>query len=159
MIVAYAQARGRQGLEAAVDGLAVEDVSPEFIEFRERGRAVAGSKHVYVGNIEVRYSRGLTRLVFDDTALNQDGSPITVVIDVNAAQNDFDETVSTAAKTVSAIHRSADKESLRAAIKIAIEIHKSYLMRRRIVIAGCIVVIAGIVITAAALIINTLPKQ
>lgn len=159
MIAVYAQAPDRQGLDSAVDGVAVEDVNPEFIELRERGRAVADANPVQVGEVEVRYSRGLVRFVFDDTDQDQDGSPITVVIDMNSAHGDLNRAVATAAAGVHAIRRKADSDALRAAFKVAAEIHVSYLSRRRIVIAGCIVVVAGIVIAAVVLIVGALPKQ
>ena len=159
MIAVYAQAPDRQGLDSAVDGVAVEDVNLEFIELRERGRSVADAIPVQVGEIEVRYSRGLARLIFDDTDQDQDGSPIAVVIDMNSAHGDLNRTVATAAAGVRAIRRKVDSDSLRAAFKVAAEIHASYLSRRRIVIAGCIVVAAGIVIAVVALIAGALPKQ
>lgn len=159
MIVVYAQAADRQGLDSALNGMAVEDVNPEFIELRERGRSVALANPVQVGEVELRYSRGLARLVFDDAEQDQDGSPITVVIDMNAAQSDPKQAVTAAVDGVRAIRRKADSEVIRAAFKVATEIHASALTRQRIVVAGCIAVVAGIVIATAVLIVGAFPKQ
>lgn len=159
MIAAYAQSSERQGLNSAVDGEVVDDVSPKFIKLRERGNSIAASNPVQIGAVELRYSHGLCRLVFDDTEEGQDGSPITVVIDMNALQGDLDRVALTAHESVHAIRRQSNAEALRAAINVATEIHASYLSRRRIVIAGSIVVVAGIVIAAAMLIANAFPRQ
>lgn len=159
MIAAYAQSSQRQGLDSAVDGEVVKDVNPEFIKLRERGKSLAASNPIQVGAVELRYSRGLCRFVFDDTAEGQDGSPITVVIDMNALQGDVDLAAATALESVHAIHRQGNAEGLRTAINVATEIHASYLIRRRIVITGSVVVVAGIVVAAAMLIANALPRQ
>ena len=161
MIAVYAQASGRQGLESAVNGVAAENDDAEFSELRERGRAAARANPIQIGDIELRYSRGIVRLVFDDSEDDgdQDGSPITVVVDMDRVKGGLDAAVAAAVDGVRAIRRDVDSRAMRGVIKVATDVHASYLNRRRIIIAGGIVVIAGVVIVAAVLIATALPQQ
>lgn len=159
MIAVYAQASGRQGLESAINGAVVENDDPQFLELRERGRITVDASPIQIGAIELRYSRGVARLVFDDTDGDQDGSPITVVLKMDQAREDLDAAVSGAVGGVRAIHRNVDSMEIRAALKVATDVHTSHLTRRRIIIAGGIVVAAGVVLVAAVLIATALPKQ
>lgn len=151
MIATYAQASDRQGLISSIDGVAVESTNSEFMTMRAKGREVADTKAVQIGGIELRYSRGVARLVFDDTDDDQDGSPITAVVEMDRALPDLKYAVSTVVKGVHAIHRESEPEAIRKALQIAAGIHESFVTRRRMIIAGGIVVIAGVVIVAAVL--------
>lgn len=152
MIATYAQASDRQGLESAIDGEAIESNHAGFTVLRAKGQAAANAKPVQVGGIDVRYSRGIARLVFDDTDDDQDGSPITAVVEMDHTNSDLDAAVATVAAGVHAIRREVELESLRAALQVAAGIHESFVTRRRMVIAGGIIVVAGVVIVAAVLI-------
>ena len=159
MIAVYAQASGRQGLESAVNGAVVGNDHSKFSELRERGRAAANANPIQIGGFELRYSRGVARLVFDDTDDDQDGSPITVVVDMDGTKGNLDAAVAAAVDGVRAIHRDVDATGMRDAIQFATEVHSSYLTRRRIVIGGSAIVVAGVVIAAAVFIATALPKQ
>lgn len=152
MIATYAQAADRQGLESAIDGVAVESSHTGFTDLRAKAQVVANAKPVRVGAIDVRYSRGIARLVFDDADDDQDGSPITAVVEMNRANSDLDAAAATIVSGVHAIRRDVDFEPVRAALQITSGIHESFVTRRRMVIAGGIVVVAGVVIVAAVLI-------
>lgn len=159
MIAVYAQASGRQGLESAVNGAVVGNDHSKFSELRERGRAAASANPIQIGGFELRYSRGVARLVFDDTDDDQDGSPITVVVDMDGTEGNLDAAVAAAVDGVRAIHRDVDAPGMRDAIQFATEVHSSYLTRRRIMIGGSAIVVAGVVIAAAVFIATALPKQ
>lgn len=159
MIAVYAQASGRQGLESAVNGAVVENDHSKFSELRERGRGAASANPIQIGGFELRYSRGVARLVFDDTDDDQDGSPITVVVDMDETEGNLDAAVAAAVDGVRAIRRDVDATGMRDAIQFAKEVHSSYLTRRRIMIGGSAIVVAGVVIAAAVFIATALPKQ
>ncbi|MFL0712563.1 MAG: hypothetical protein ACJLS2_07920 [Microcella pacifica] len=159
MIAAYVQASGRQGLESAVDGVVVEDNDPKFLHLRERGRTAAGANPIQIGSFELRYSRGIARLVFGDADGDQDGSPITVVLDMDGVKGSLQAAVAAAVDGVRAIGRDVDSTAMRNVIEVATDAHTSYLTRRKVVIAGGIVVVAGVVIVAAVLIAVALRQQ
>lgn len=159
MIAVYAQASGRQGLESAVNGAVVGNDHPKFSELRDRGRAAASANPIQIGGFELRYSHGVARLVFDDTDDDQDGSPITVVVDMDRMKGNLDAAVAAAVDGVRAIRRDVDAAGIREAIQVATDVHSSYLTRRRIIIGGSVIIVAGVVIAAAVFIATVLPKQ
>lgn len=159
MIATYAQASDRQGLESAIDGVAIESSHAGFTALRAKGHTVANAKPIQVGGINVRYSRGVARLVFDDTDDDQDGSPITAVVEMDRTDSDPEVTVATLIAGVHAIRREVEPEDVRAALQIAAGIHESFVTRRRMIIAGGIVVVAGVVIVAAILIVAAVSQR
>lgn len=159
MIAVYAQASGRQGLESAVDGVGVEDNDPKFLHLRERGRTAAGAKPLQIGSFELRYSRGIAKLVFDDVDRDQDSSPITIVLDMDGVKGSLQAVVAAAVDGVGAIGRDVDSTAMRDVIQVATDVHASYLTRRKVVIGGGIAVVAGVVIVAAVLIAVALRQQ
>lgn len=152
MIVTYAQASDRQGLVSAIDGVAAESSHAGFTALREKGQSVASAKPIQVGGILLRYSRGIARLVFDDTDDDQDGSPITSVVEMDRTGSDIDTAVANLVAGVHAIYREVELEDVRAALQIAAGIHESFVTRRRMIIAGGIIAVSGVVIVAAVLI-------
>ena len=159
MIAVYAQASGRQGLESAMNGVVVGNDHPKFSELRERGRATSSANPIRIGGFELRYSHGVARLVFDDTDADQDGSPITVVVDMDRAKGNLDAAVAAAVKGVRAIHRDVDATGLQELIQLATDVHSSYLTRRRIILGGSVIIVAGVMIAAAIFIVTAVPKQ
>lgn len=160
MIIVYAQSTGRQGLDSALDGVLVEDSNPEFIDLRERGRAIASANPDRVGGVELHYSRGLARLVFDDTGQRRDSSPITAIVDINDLQGNSEQLVAKLTDGVTAIGCKTDYDAILTAARIIERMHTSYLSRRRFIIAGCIGAAAAVVVTASVVVvINALPKQ
>lgn len=159
MIAIYAQASGRQGLESAVDGIAVEDNNPTFLRLRERGRTAASANPIQIDGFDLRYSHGIARIVFDDANGDQDGSPITVVLDMDGVKGSLPAAVTAAVDGVNAIGREVDSTAIRNVIEVATDVHTSYLTRRKVVITGGIVVVAGVVIVAAVLIAVALRQQ
>lgn len=159
MIATYAQAADRQGLESSLNGAAVESSHPDFIALRAKGQEAAHGKPIQVDGLDLRYTRGITRLVFDDRDNNLDGSPITAVVEMGRASFDLDQAVATVIAGVRAIHREVEPGSVRAALQIAKGIHESFVARRRVVITGGIVVIAGVVIVAAVLIASAVSQR
>ena len=159
MIATYAQASDRQGLEAAIDGVAIESIHAGFTAIRAKGQAVATATPVKVGGIDLRYARGIARLVFDDTDDDRDGSPITAVVEMDRTNFDLDTAAATLVAGVHTIRRDVELEAVRAALQIAAGIHESFVTRRRMVIAGGIIVVAGVVIVAAVLIVAAVSQR
>lgn len=147
MIVAYAQASDRQGLDAAVDGRAVALEDAAFVSTRDKSAALnLRGKPQLVGGVEVRFGHGIVRLELPGS---EDGaeprSPIVVAIgdnELHAAASDLSGRV---VGTISAIGRFCDQ----AAIEMAIGAAERALRTRRT--WATLRVIAAIAIAAAGI--------
>jgi len=141
MIVAYAQAFDRQGLDAALDGRAVAIKDAAFIVARDKSTALNLRGKVHrVGNVEVRCGRGIVRLELpgaEDDAESR--SPIVVAIGDSELQAGASALAGRVVETISAIGRLCDRAAIEAAIAAADKSLRAYRLWMKI---GVIAVIA-----------------
>jgi hypothetical protein len=151
VIVAYAQASDRQGLDAAVDGESVDANEPRFAKIREKAVALnLGKPPVHVGAVEVRHGKGVVRLELSGTD-DSDGklSPIVVVADAVDLARGPRETATRAVASVSALGRACDVAALEAGFGAGDRAIRSSRAKRRIAIVAAAGVITVAVIWAA----------
>ena len=148
MIIAYAQAADRQGIDAAANGLAVAPDEPIFAALRERAITLNFTTTPHqVGEVEVRYGRGLVRLELKGTDGGQfRSSPIVVVVDAADLGDGGVTAARLAIETVSAIGRQCDVGIIEAGFVLGERQHRSIRTKRRVVSA---VSMALIVVTIA----------
>lgn len=81
-VIAYAQVvDGRQGVDAALDGVATTPDEPVFVQFRERATELNFSgREVRVPGAKVRFGHGLIRVEFSDGQTDSGGNPAPVVV-------------------------------------------------------------------------------
>jgi hypothetical protein len=160
VIIAYAQATDRQGLDAAVNGEAVDQDHDGFTDLRERAKELNNQANsIRISGVELNYARGVARLVLDGSDDEHGGSPITVVAKFDAVVKNPDEATRVAAASVRAIGRECDESAIRDALAMAVQLHDSYLTKRSILVAGGIAVVAGIVVTAAVIASSYLSRR
>lgn len=113
MIVAYAQASDRQGVDAALDGVVVRVDEPRFAEMRKKAVALnLGKPSVRIRDVEVRYGHGIVRLELSGTDdPDSELSPIVVVAHVDLVRG-HSETARRAVESVAALARACDVAAL-----------------------------------------------
>lgn len=111
-VIAYAQpVDGRQGIDAALDGVATTPDQRAFAHLRERATELnfSGRESVVQG-AKVRFGNGLIRVEFSDGRADAGGNPapVIVVASLEDLRADLPAAVSRAVHSVEAIGRSAD---------------------------------------------------
>lgn len=151
MIVAYAQAADRQGLDAAVDGEAVRADEPRFAGIREKAVALNLAKSpVHVGDAEVRFGNGIVRVELAGTDDPQGNlSPIVVVADAVDLSRGHPETMARAVASVDALGRACDLTALEAGFAAGERAYRSSRAKRRIAIAAAVTLLTVAVIWVA----------
>lgn len=130
MVIAYAQSDHRQGLDAAVDGRAVDATDPFFAAVRARAIALnLTTRSIAADAVEVRYGGGVVRLeILGDDDPDGTRSPIAVVAAVEEFIVRPSDTVRRALESVRAVGRVASPEKLRTGFAAGLDAHRS---RRR----------------------------
>lgn len=148
MIVAYAQASDRQGLDAAVDGRAVALENEAFVLARDKSASLnLRGKPQLVGSVEVRCGHGIVRLELpgsEDDAESR--SPIVVAIGDDELHGNTTALAGRVVETISAIDRLCNQAAIEAALGAADVLLRS---RRMWVKIGAV---AAIALAAAGLV-------
>lgn len=137
MIVAYAQAEDRDGVDAALNGKSVAATEPDFTRLREKSSElnIAAVPH-RIGDVAVRYGKGIVRLEFSGA---DDGSralsPVVLVADISEVLRDRKAVVSRAVESVAAIGRRADSDVIEVGLAEGERLHRSVRLRRVLMFA------------------------
>lgn len=148
MVIAYAQATNGEGLDAAVDGQRVEPEQVRFAGLREKSISLnlAASPH-QLGNVEVKFGKGLVRLEFMGAEADaSDLSPIVVVAVVAEVLQGRATAVQRAVESVAAIGRQGDEKILEAGFAVAETLQEARRAKRRIAI------VVGVALVAVAVV-------
>lgn len=147
---AYAQASNRQGVDAAIDGTAVDSHSEPF--FTLRGQAIKLNLEATasrVDGVEVRRGRGLLRLQFDgNESEGVPDSPIVILVRELALDGDREAAVQAASASVAAIGRNIGPDVIHRGLSEASRVRTVSRRRRRINVALAVGVAAGIAVWA-----------
>ena len=137
MIVAYAQAADRQGLNAAVYGRLVAPDEASFAELREKAVSLNfATTPSRVGDVEVRYGKGLMRLEFKGTDTGSaTSSPIIVVTDAAEVLHNRENAVRRVMESVAAIGRQCDAQVIEAGFAVGERLQRSIRTKRRVATA------------------------
>lgn len=119
MIVVYAQAAEQQGVDAAIDGSAVDVGNPLFNAVREKSKTLNMKPAAGKANrILVHLGLGLVRLQIDASD-TEDLSRVVVVIPAQALEGDRDQLSGAIRQTAGAIDRHIEPSDLEAGLIIA----------------------------------------
>lgn len=132
MISAYAQADDREGINAAMNGRSVAPADEEFAKLREKSTMLnlAAPSH-RVGNLDLRYGKGIIRLEFigaDDP--RQELSPIVVVAEIAEVLQDPRAAARSAADSIHSIGRRCDVELIESGFALSDRLHRSARLKR-----------------------------
>lgn len=147
MIAAYAQASGRQGLEAAVDGRRAPIDDADFNSIHKKGAALNFSrKPLLVGDVDVRFGQGVVRLELPGNEVDAESrSPIVLVIDLADLRDGRGSATRRAIETVRAIGRECDGSAIAAGLSAGERMGRRSQMRMLICIGGATVVVLFVV--------------
>jgi len=147
MIVTYAQATERQGVDAAMSGKAVASDDARFLALREKAVALnLASRAHRQGDVEVRYGKGIVRMEMPGGQQGTEtASPIVVVADGAELRGDGRDFLRTVTDSLAAMGREGDSASIQGAFDLGAGLHRAALVRRRIA-----TVVVVVLVTVAA---------
>jgi hypothetical protein len=148
LIIAYAQAADKQGVDAASNGRTVSPKEASFVALREKATDLNFSTSPHrVGNAEVRYGNKIVRIeIVDNAEGSLNVSPVVLVASIADLLGGIDLATRLAADSVSAIGRTVDSASIAAGFEEGERLHRSFRTRRYVAAAVAVTLVAGVVI-------------
>lgn len=153
MIVVYAQATDRQGIDASIDGIAVDAADPRFVGARQKSKAVNLKQAAAESRgVVIHIGHGIVRVQIDPTETSG-GSRVVAVLPSAQLLNHRDDLAEKLTETAAAIDHPVELSQAEAAITLATRVVEAA-ERRKTLLLGLSLALVAASLTALAVLLS-----